>query len=75
MAREEFDPFDNEPISTELELAVLRFWAAAMQMERSFSRQEIEAIPGLSLAIEAAQSLPAAIGWDDVVSDYALEHT
>jgi hypothetical protein len=48
---------------------VLSFWAAAMQLERSFSRREIEALPELARAIAAAHLLPAAIGWDDVLTD------
>lgn len=55
-------------VTPELELAVLRLWAAAMHMERSFSRQEIEAFPELSRAIAAAHLLPGAIGWDDVIA-------
>jgi hypothetical protein len=38
-------------------------------MERSFSRQEIEALPELSHAIAAAHLLPGAIGWDDVLPE------
>jgi hypothetical protein len=41
-----------------------------MHMERSFSRQEIEAIPALSRTIAEAQLLPAAIGWDDVLPEH-----
>jgi len=44
----------------------MNFWAAAIEMERQFSRQEIEAIPALSRVIHAAHMLPAAIGWHDV---------
>ena len=40
-----------------------------MDVERRFSRQEIEALPELSRAIAAANLLPAAIGWDDLLSD------
>lgn len=58
----------DDSITPMLELAILRFWAAGMHMERSFSRQEIDLIPELSRAIEAVQRLPAAIGWDDVCS-------
>ncbi|MCA3322799.1 MAG: hypothetical protein INF79_10720 [Roseomonas sp.] len=54
------------PMSPMLELAVLSFWATAIQIERSFGRREIEAIPELSRAIQAAHSLPLAIGWGDV---------
>jgi hypothetical protein len=72
MAREELNPQDKNPVSPELQLAVLRLWAAAVQMEQGFSRHEIEAIPGLSQAIEAAQSLPTAIGWGDVLSGYVM---
>jgi hypothetical protein len=38
-------------------------------VERSFSRREIEALPELSRAIAAAHLLPAAIDWDDVLTD------
>lgn len=73
MAQEDFNPHDRRPISPALELAILNLWARAMEVERSFSRQDIEAIPELSRAIEAAKALPAAIGWDNVLSAYVLE--
>lgn len=72
MALEEFNFLDQKPVSPELQLAVLRLWAAALQMEQSFSRQEIEAVPGLFQAIQVVHSLPSAIGWDDVLSGYLL---
>lgn len=72
MAREEFKAQDNNPVSPELQLAVLRLWAAALQMEQGFSRHEIESVPGLAQAIQAVQSLPSAIGWDDVLSGYLM---
>ena len=73
MSQDDFDVFMKKPISPELELAVLHFWAAALQMERNFSRQEIAAIPELSRVIQMAQALPSAIGWDNVLSRYTLE--
>ncbi len=73
MSQDDFDVFMKKSISPELELAVLHFWAAARQMERNFSQQEIAAIPELSRVIEMAQALPSAIGWDDVLSRYTLE--
>lgn len=69
MPRDGDDMLDEKLVTPELELAILRLWAAAMHMERSFSRQEIEAIPALSRTIAEAQFLPAAIGWDDVLAD------
>jgi hypothetical protein len=69
MPRDGEDILGDKLVTPELELAVLRLWAAAMHMERSFSRQEIEAIPALSRTIAEAQLLPAAIGWDDVLAD------
>ncbi|MFM7420746.1 MAG: hypothetical protein ACKO54_13790 [Alphaproteobacteria bacterium] len=69
MPRDGEDILDEKLVTPELELAILRLWAAAMHMERSFSRQEIEAIPALSRTIAEAQLLPAAIGWDDVLAD------
>ena len=69
MPRDGEDILGDKLVTPELELAVLRLWAAAMHMERSFSRQEIEAIPALSRTISEAQLLPAAIGWDDVLAD------
>ena len=69
MPRDGEDILGENLITPELELAILRLWAAAMHMERSFSRQEIEAIPALSRTIAEAQLLPAAIGWDDVLAD------
>ena len=64
MPRDGDDMPDDQLITPALELAILRLWAAAMHMERSFSRQELEALPALSRAIAAAHLLPAAIGWD-----------
>ena len=69
MPRDGDDLLGNKLITPTLELAVLGLWAAAMDVERRFSRQEIEALPELSRAIAAAKLLPAAIGWDDVLSD------
>lgn len=69
MPRDGDDLLGNPLITPTLELAVLGLWAAAMDVERRFSRQEIEALPELSRAIAAANLLPAAIGWDDVLSD------
>ena len=69
MPRDGEEILGEKIVTPELELAVLRLWAAAMHMERSFSRQEIEAIPALSRTIPEAQLLPAAIGWDDVLAD------
>lgn len=69
MPRDGEEILGEKLITPALELAVLRLWAAAMHMERSFSRQEIEALPELSRAIAAAHRLPGAIGWDDVLPD------
>ena len=69
MPRDGDDIFGQKLISPTLELAILGLWAAAMHVERSFSRQEIEALPELSRAIAAANVLPAAIGWGDVVPE------
>ena len=69
MPRDGDDTLGNKLMPPTLELAVLGLWAAAMDVERRFSRQEIEALPELSRAIAAANLLPAAIGWDDVLSD------
>lgn len=70
MPRDGEDILGEKLVTPELELAILRLWAAAMHMERSFSRQEIEAIPALSRTIAEAHSLPAAIGWDDVLPEH-----
>lgn len=70
MPRDGQDILDDKLVTPELELAILRLWAAAMHMERSFSRQEIEAIPALSRTIAEAQLLPEAIGWDDVLPEH-----
>ena len=72
MPRDGDDLPDDKLITPALELAILRLWAAAMHMERSFSRQEIEAIPALSRTIAEAQLLPAAIGWDDVLPEHVV---
>jgi hypothetical protein len=69
MPRDGEDTLDEKLVTPALELAVLSFWAAAMQLERSFSRREIEALPELARAVAAAHLLPAAIGWDDVLAD------
>lgn len=73
MPRDGDDIVAGNKVSPALELAILRFWAAAMHMERSFSRQEIDALPELSRAIAAAHRLPAAIGWDDVLSEQLMD--
>ena len=73
MPRDGDDNLAGNRISPALELAILRLWAAAMHMERSFSNQEIEALPELSRAIAAAHQLPAAIGWDDVLSEQLID--
>jgi hypothetical protein len=73
MPRDGDDTLGNKLITPTLELAVLGLWAAAMDVERRFSRQEIEALPELSRAIAAANLLPAAIGWDDVLSDHVTK--
>ncbi len=69
MPRDGDDIVGQKLISPTLELAILGLWAAAMNLERSFSRQEIETLPELSRAIAAANLLPAAIGWGDVVPE------
>ena len=69
MPRDGEDTLGEKLVSPTLELAVLSLWAAAMHLERSLSRREIEALPELSRAIAAAHLLPAAVGWDDVISD------
>jgi hypothetical protein len=69
MPRDGDDTLGDKLVAPTLELAILGLWAAAMNVERSFSRREIEALPELSRAIAAAHLLPAAIGWDDVLSD------
>ena len=73
MPRDGDDILGNKLITPTLELAVLGLWAAAMNLERSFSRQEIEALPELSRAIAAANLLPAAIGWGDVVPEPVMK--
>jgi hypothetical protein len=73
MPRDGDDIFEQKLISPTLELAILGLWAAAMNLERSFSLQEIEALPELSRAIAAANLLPAAIGWGDVVPEPVMK--
>jgi hypothetical protein len=70
MPRDGDDILGNKLITPTLELAVLGLWAAAMDVERRFSRQEIEALPELWRAIAAANRLPAAVGWGDVLPDH-----
>ena len=50
-------------ISHDQEIAILRFWAQAMDIARTFRDDEIRSVPGLAAAIEAARPLPDAIGW------------
>ncbi|MCA3302308.1 MAG: hypothetical protein ING03_18615 [Roseomonas sp.] len=69
MPRDGEDTLGEKLVSPTLELAVLSLWAAAMHLERSFSRHEIEALPELARAIAAAHLLPAAIGWGDIVPE------
>jgi hypothetical protein len=73
MPRDGDDIVAENMVSPALELAILRLWAAAMHMERSFSRQEIEALPALSRAVAAAHLLPGAIGWDDGFPEHFIE--
>lgn len=73
MPRDGEDTVSEKLLTPALELAILRLWAAAMHMERSFSRQEIEALPALSRAVAAAHLLPGAIGWDDVFPEHFIE--
>ena len=73
MPRDGDDIVGQKLISPTLELALLGLWAAAMNLERSFSRQEIETLPELSRAIAAANLLPAAIGWGDVVPEPVMK--
>lgn len=73
MPRDGDDIVGQKLISPTLELAILGLWAAAMNLERSFSRQEIETLPELSRAIAAANLLPAAIGWGDVVPEPVMK--
>ena len=73
MPRDGDDIVGQKLISPTLELAILGLWAAAMNLERSFSLQEIEALPELSRAIAAANLLPAAIGWGDVVPEPVMK--
>ena len=73
MPRDGDDIVGQKLISPTLELAILGLWAAAMNLERSFSLHEIEALPELSRAIAAANLLPAAIGWGDVVPEPVMK--
>ena len=73
MPRDGDDIFGQKLISPTLELAILGLWAAAMNLERSFSLHEIEALPELSRAIAAANLLPAALGWGDVVPEPVMK--
>jgi hypothetical protein len=52
-------------LSVELELAVLRFWAAGVDITQKFGQSEINSVPGLATAIEAVKALPLVIGWGD----------
>ncbi len=69
MPRDGDDTLGDKLVAPTLELAILGLWAAAMNVERSFSRREIEALPELSRTIAAAHLLPGVIGWDDVLPD------
>ena len=73
MPRDGEDALSEKLVTPALELAILRLWAAAMHMERSFSRQEIEALPELSRTISAAHLLPRAIGWEDVLPEHLAQ--
>lgn len=73
MPRDGNEKLDGAGVPPMLQLAVLNLWAAAMQVERNFSRREIEALPELSRTIQAAHLLPAAIGWDDVLTEQMTE--
>ena len=59
---------DNESTET-LTIAVMRLWAAAMQIEQNFCPAAIHSVAGLQRAIEAARHLPPSIGWTDSALD------
>jgi hypothetical protein len=59
---------DNESTET-LEIAVMRLWAAAMQIEQCLCPAAIHSVAGLQRAIEAARHLPQSIGWTDSAPD------
>ena len=52
-------------LSPEKELVILQFWAQAVDILRSFSPEDVEAVRGLGQALEAARKLPDAIGWGE----------
>ena len=72
MPRDGEDILGEKLVTPEFELAILRLWAAAIHIERSFSRQEIEAIPALSRTLAESQLLPSAIGWGDVLPGHVV---
>ncbi len=59
---------DNESAET-LAIAVMRLWAAAMQIEQNFCPAAIRSVAGLQHAIQAARHLPPSIGWTDSAPD------
>ena len=69
MEEADVDACSNGEGAEALRFAVMRLWAAAMQIEQSFCQTEIRSIPGLAPAIEAVRCLPASIGWADIEAD------
>lgn len=50
---------------SDLEWAVLRFWAHGVSLSQQFSPAEIASVPGLADAIDAIRDLPQALGRED----------
>lgn len=65
----DFMPNGSTSPNPDLQLAILRFWAQAIDITRTFSQAEIKMVPELVAAISAVKLLPAAIGWEDDETD------
>jgi hypothetical protein len=55
----------NVELSLEQQLMILNFWAHGVDISRKLSTEQIQAVPGLRQALDAAAGLPDSIGWGE----------
>ncbi len=63
MAGTDVDARLNSDFTETLAIAVMRLWAAAIQIEQSFGQVALQSPAGLQRTINAARHLPSCIGW------------
>ena len=52
-------------LSIDQEILLLQFWALSIDIARRLPAETCRAIGGLQLSLDAAATIPAAIGWED----------